>query len=538
MNKILAGIFIAVASVTHAQDLSVLIHFNNADDELQMRDAVTGMISTDDFTTVVGGSVNPDTKIQFIFYDPTVSGVLETVEAPANDPVAFVQKWQEAHADESRVLFLFSKGDAGYGFTALVTTLLVANGQLPEIVRSWIVQHIIEPEASNYQAALSEGFKAIVNAYDHQFIDRLQDEGTQMLSEPKYLKGYCYVPSLPYNSPFEISHLGSYVHYRFRLQEEYITWSEELPVEFLTAGTSTAAYITQPFYYNGPFNRMRTSDFAQLNSLLFGYSEKGIFNAAGAKHIRLNSLNPSGSFNALPIEELYYYNDRGFETKMNAPSVNAEYLKIIDSRTGQPTELSALKREFDAYSAAAYQKLQTKVNQVLQNPNHLDAPHTRYSFCRSTMSIQRVPSGSRMPQPVLDLFYGGKAPTWCNTYARDLMEETFEMEVLPWVNADSLYNLFLADDGSQFVSLEGMQEEDINSLINSGYVVIFSYNGSAAKEPGHIELGYPNEELMTIGAGASVAKKLWSNDSFGSQTRRNVTRKYLYLGYLFAEHER
>lgn len=260
-----------------------------------------------------------------------MSGILEAINAQASSIETFIQKWKEAHVEKSRIMFLFIKSEGSYTFNSLATTDLISYGQLPEIVRDYIEQKIIKLE-STYQDAIKVGLNAIINAYDQRFKNTLTNTGTSMLSLSKYFKGNCYVESLIYFDEFEPYHIDNALHYRYQYREaDNTNWDEELRVSRLSDGISPSQFMAQSFYYNGPFEQMRASDyFKNRAALLFAYTDKGIF-GPGAKYIRLNKINSSNSADPIPMDQLFYYKSNGEKKMLNSPSVNSEYVEIYDT---------------------------------------------------------------------------------------------------------------------------------------------------------------------------------------------------------------
>lgn len=538
MKIFLIMVFSLIAPVSVlCQSEALLAHFNNFGDEGVMSADVRAQVNIGAFKKIVSESGNPETEIQIVFYDPTALGYYVLKDPVPLNVDGYIQKWKQAHVDRNRILFLFNKDQNKYVFLKLTATQNVTDGQLPEIVCNYISEKIITVLTSTYQEAIQQGMNAILNAYDPKYKNTLVTVGTGMLAYSKYYKGYCYPSQLLYYNDFESFHIEKPVLYQFTHQETHTIWNEELPVEHLSAGATTTNYLTQTYYFNGPFEMVTTLSYIpSRNDLLFGYTDKPVF-GSGSKHIRLNTVNGSG-FAPFPASSLFYYHSDNEKRTLATALTKEEYVEIKDTESGNNVTLASRRNEFDMYSNTAYNATVTKINQAFANINHLPTDHPKYSFCRLKLNLYRVRSGESLPEGAIDLYYGGSKPTWCNTYARDLADEIFGHEVLPLTSANAMYDFLLTNGGPDFISVSDRPNEEIEKLISKGYIVIFSYNGSSVPEPGHIEIGYPSEdEIKTIGAGASVGIKSWSNDSFGTQARRNTVKKYLYLGHLILNYE-
>lgn len=519
--------------INYAESQRLLLHFNNATDKQAMEQEVSNLITIDNFITVSSETQNPDTEIQIIFYDPGISGILELTEVTV-DIESFVTKWKESHIDKSRLLMLFIKSDSKYSIEKLVGTALLEEGQLPKIISDYIELKIMKSQDS-YGNSIKAGYNAILNAFNQRFTNSLIEIGNQMLLQKKYYKGYCYPPKLPYDKSYEAHHYDEQIYYRFRLTEQNTIWDEELPVEYLRATANSASYMGD-YYFNGPFDRMRTSNHDKINTLLFGFTNKLIF-GAGSKHIRLNRKTGTTTFEPLSSDEIFYYDGIGTKRYFNDPSVNSEYLEIYDEDNFRNIELVSIKHEFDANSPNAFNTVNNTIEQILQSAEHFNTGHNRYSFCKEKIIIDRVREGERLPLRVLDLYYGGSEPTWCNTYAMDLLNDIYELEVLPWKGANALNDLFQNDEGNNFLPILSNDDIAFNDLINAGYPVIFSYK-NLGQGSGHIEIGFPNTDfLTTIGAGSSTGIKIFPDESFGTTIAKTAIKRYLYLGYLTFEYE-
>jgi hypothetical protein len=514
-------------------DGSLLIHFNNSIDEAAKKSALESSVQIRNIISVASQTNNGDIKIHIIFFDQVSFGILDLADPVAAEHV--VGEWKEKYdSTDKRILFLFTRVAKDYEFHSLHATGVLDKGPLPKIVMDYISDNIVKNQSS-VEESIKEGLNAIKNALDQRFKNALATLGVQMLSQSKYFKGNCYPSSLPYDLT-DVSHIDAPVYYQFKLTENYTNWNEDVLVEYLDAEATPSAYSKEQYYYNGPFERLRTTDFDKTNGLLFGFTDKPIY-GPGAKHIRLNSVG-NEAIDPTPLEALFYY-ENDTKKNLNAPSTDKEYVKIIDGDKDAEIQLSAVRREFDAHSPSAYKSVSTKVDEILKSKIHFSTEHNRYNFCRVQMTIKRVLEGALLPQRALQLYYGGTLPTWCNTYAMDLLNATYEIEVLPWINADSMFNMFMADK-KNFVPLGKLEDKEVKKLVDAGYPVIFSYTGvnASPKRVGHIEVGCPGEsKLTTIGAGSKIGKKIWPDTSFGSQEIRDGVEKYLYLGYLIADYE-
>ncbi|MDR2125341.1 MAG: hypothetical protein LBP63_00750, partial [Prevotellaceae bacterium] len=397
-----------------------------------------------------------------------------------------------------------------------VITQQIEDGQIPEVVRNYIQEEILEKQ-TNITEIVSKGINAVKNAYDRSFQNAMIAKISSLLTQKKYYKGYTYIAANWFN-----------------FEREEFPDNEKLPYDF------TSLYTVQIVSYPELVINVQPQPPNSVKSLLdnmetlFVY-HSSITSAVPYKKIaetEVATMRESIYFensDLLPNSDPFGLYSQGKDKILS--DIYAfetwEYVKQGGSRK--------LEYTFEPEEKALSQKYKIKVIQG------------NIPFEGEVDEINGFSNwGYRFQY---------NQPTWCNQFARDLTYNTYKKNgyILDSKSAAGLN----ADFNLQTTIYKNLPDDnDANTwklYINKGYLVFFSDNG-------HIEVGFPDDshyldkrdrhpedvrypnasasnnpaktKQLTVGAGANVGYKLANEWAIKKADGVYKAQAFLYLEYL------
>lgn len=483
MNRISFILFI-ICMPFLARGQELVVQSNNAVD-LEQYEPLIKTTNINQLITKLGNVVssspdyNSPITIQVTLLDPYTLGGFK-LKTPHINSINYTDIWENTYADEDRIMFLFEKNDNRYVFKDFVITQKIEDGQIPEIVRNYIQEEILEKQ-TNITEIVSKGINAVKNAYDRSFQNAMINKINNLLTQKKYYKGYAYFSTNWFNFeriknnnelPYDLEKLYELKH-REGASMEYV----EAPVQSVN---SLLANMNNLFVCSHCSSISQTEIATLRESIYFEDSDL------------LANTDPFGLYSQGKdsiLSDIYAFEEW-------------EYVKQGGSRK--------LEYTFEPEEKALSQKYKIKVIQG-QIPAEGEVDEIN-GFSNWGYRFQY------------------NQPTWCNQFARDLTQNTYKKN--DYILASKSAAGLNADFNSETTIYKKLPDDNDastwKSYINKGYLVLFSDNG-------HIEIGFPdnthyqnqrkrhpedtrypnssdvypnNKTKLTIGAGSTVGYKL------------------------------
>lgn len=450
---------------------------------------------------------NPDYKntklfIQITFFDPAVLGGLK-LKTPHIHNTDYIDTWKNMYAAENRIMFFFEKQGGKYVFKDFVITNAIQEGQIPDIVRNYIVEQILKPE-KEISELVYKGMNAVKNAYDRRFQQKLIEHAPKMLKCRYYYKGY--------------TSITTYSYY------------------FRNVTTNRHAELRLPIVYlhQGVYNAVHLKNWSETRANVFD-------NLIGHELLSINNTTPQA--------DLLYTQDGTVYRNLSISNLSFDTKDLFDySRTGHSTFENVVRQpEFGFVETLKNSKtimtmdLSNKKQLTAMQQNGLTIPishNTLYKLIKDTIhgpTASNLYNGEDNAQAdsisAAQLwghpFWSGY-PTWCNVYAQYLSRHIYGQVngdyLVPsqggTMNANRLFDYF--NSSPHYKSLNKDNPEEIWEFINKGYPVYFSK--SEVGKSGHIETGFP----------ANIVVNIWNGKIFGQENSNvsilNATNNKLVIG--------
>ncbi|CAD5248109.1 MULTISPECIES: hypothetical protein [unclassified Imperialibacter] len=529
-----------------AEDSSLLIHFNNSEDEKVLTSAIISSVDIDRFLSVATQTSGQDTEIQIVLQDPKVIGRFSLIGEHSVDPDIYVSKWAQLHnGKRKRILLLFQKVDGDYQFRHLATTDLVKLAHIPGIVSDFISEKIIKKQAT-LLICLSEGMNAIINAYDQQFKERLIQNAPILMEDQKYYKGYS---SIDFNYYFFERGLSNYPNEGVGCNDLFFAdgfrYFPVIPIIPPKLSVSIENQYTVADYLNA-----KPLAYKRINSL--------------------NGLSEDIQILESDLGKLFYLENEEY-VNLQTISIDYDYLTFKYPETTftglSDASIGTTMRQdlHDIYWHPMMFK-EWKYNKANDSPlvfeSDIEACNLKYSVTVHSGKVTTRSSQVNEKEGLSTFRLSGfrnAQPTWCNVFARELSNKVFGIDAFPPKSCSDLVRETFTDD-TKFIQLIGNDktEEAIWSLINSGYTVYFvssshietgfpddfestsyrfRHEGDSRYDPGKFSSKFDDNSLhisdnsksIVVGAGASVGFKQ-GYDSY--DWLKNEALVFLYLGYL------
>jgi hypothetical protein len=553
MVRFLILLYVLTPQIVFSQGDKLLLHFNNANDRALMENSILNLVNIEDFKKVAIQTSNSDTQIQILFFDPKYVGILETEQQHTITPELYLKKWYELYdGSKKRIVFFFTKEGIDYKFNSLSTTDILAEGQLPEIVRNFIEQQILKTKGT-YREVIKSGFHALKNAFDQRFLDNLVEYAHTLFPDNQCYKGYsCIDYDYFFIERVENSSIQSSGCDFLFLREDDINYKEVYPYAPPNIESPTSLQSTVMDFYASKY-----LIYKKMN-LVTGESQDVPLKTEDESKLAYQGQE-SGKFKL--VTELNYVYDY-FDFSM--PSTT--YTGINDAKMP-----SALKKKIDQIYSNPYQFKEWKYNNAANSPLIFEQ---NVKACVNTHRVRIFNGRIKARIDQVDERHGistwgssdfRKAqPTWCNVFARTLSRKVFGKDAFPPKSCKGLYDEEFTVKSGEYVEITVKDPDFIWGLINKGYPVYFistshietgfpddfahtsyryRYEGDSRYNPGNYTVKEDNNVLIevpdqdkniVVGAGATVGfKQNW----LSYEWLRSSAKIYLYLGYLKNEYE-
>jgi hypothetical protein len=499
MNKFIFILFLLGASTTLLCGQKLIFQSNNAMDLKQYEPLVKATNITQltaKLANVVGNNPDYDSliTIQVTFFDPYALGGFK-LKASHTNSVNYVNTWKDTYAGEDRIMFFFEKNNDRYVFRNFAITQKIEDGQIPEIVRNYIQEEILEKQ-TDVAEIVRRGINAVKNAYDRSFQQKLIERAPNMLLCRYYYKGYTcittdsyYFQNLTINrSPEELGQFIVYLH-----QGTYYD-------VYLKNWNTVRANV---------FDKLIGHELLSVNSTIPSANLLYANDGTSYRHIDILNIN-------FDTKDLFDYNATGYASYESVVQSNKfsymeqlknskEVMTIDSSKYGQVMTLKENNQTMPVTHATLYKLIKDEI--IGPNSNHLqNGIDAEDATALTNEMVWGHPDWRNNYQ------------TWCNVYANYLSRYIYgkvgDDYMVPYgqlgKSANEIFDYF--SSSLHYIDLKDKDynEDKIWQLINKGYPVYFSWKKTGGS--GHIETGFPSNTGMNV----------WNGKIFGQDSTDNT----------------
>jgi len=489
---------------------------------------------------------NSKIKIQIIFFDPLALGGLK-LKSNHTHSSDYVNVWKTTYADEDRILFFFEKQNGKYQLKDFVVSQNIENGQIPDIVTTYIKKEILMPKKDDHEDVVYKGLNAIKNAYDRRFQQKLIEHAPKMLECRYYYKWYTCI-------------------------ETYSCYFQNSTTQRTQDLNSTLMYLDSQGKYQDVYLKNWNNVRATIFNILIGHEL--IMNTGSIDQSRLFIMDGTSYKNidylgfSFDTKDLFDYSLTEF-TSFESVSQQAEF-KFVET----------LKNSKNIMTMDLGKRQQLKP--LLENGKTIPVSHTTsYKLVKETIhgptitNLYNAEDNAQVTMITDEHIWGHPFwtgfQTWCNVYAQYLSRHIYGKHVafgdgddflVPskggTMSANKLFDFF--DKSPHYIDLkeEGYTSDEIwVKLINKGYSVYFSRKNPNPNKSGHIETGFPEtpqvdgkynrqkfenpqntggalgSDKFAVGAGSTVGFKSYDQYDW---IKYKDTKAFLALKYLEIEY--
>ena len=528
---------------------TLIVQSNNADDlkQYQLLAKKTDISSIQTKLENVIKS-NPDygnskIKIQITFFDPSTLGGLK-LKSNHTHSSDYVNVWKNTYTNEDRILFLFEKQGGKYQLKDFAVSQSIEDGQIPNIVATYIKEHILTAQKDNPEVAVYKGLNAIKNAYDRRFQQKLIEHAPKMLTCRYFYKGYTCISTDTYYFQNEITEK---------------TQSLSLPIMYLdNQGKYQDVYLKN-------WNNVKAAVFDRLLghelTTNIGSTAQSNFFIIDGSYKNIDYLNFT-----FDTKDLFDYSSTDYSSFEEVASKSAFSFvdELQSSKIILTPDFSAHKKttplQVDGKNVpVSHNTLYKLVKKTIQGPDWTNNLYNGIDDARADSISKEMIWGS--------VAYQNKYPTWCNVYAQYLSRHIYGIVNGDFLapsnkgnmNANAMFNFF--NSSPHHLELNKKESGTIwTKYIDKGYPVYFSALGvisNGSRGSGHIETGFPtnsnvnkynktafsgtesttrslSDNQFVVGAGSTVGFKSYVGSSW---LKKEETKAFLALQYLSNEYE-